>query len=116
MLKGSILNTIICIYIVHEFCIQIVYIMFMKYTFCGSRLMYTEYLYTKCIPHFYKQLLYTFCIQNPAGIVLLILYRKCVKKLSKCGIFCVHFIYIFYVSVVYILYNFYIQNVYTVLV
>ena len=41
--------TIICIYILYEFCIQIVYIIFMMHTFCRSELMYK-----KCVPNVYK--------------------------------------------------------------
>ena len=72
--------------------------------------MYTKRFYTECIPHFDK-LLYTFCIQNLAGIVVLILYIKCIQKFSK---MCIHFVYILCTSVVYILYNFSIQNLYKV--
>ena len=83
--KGSILHTIICLYILYEFCIQIVYIIFTMYTFCRSELMslcipnlyktyptfrqtfvykiYTKCLFTKCIPHFDK-FLYTKFVQN----------------------------------------------------
>ena len=76
--------------------------------------MYTKCLYTKCIPHF-DRLLYTFCMQNLAAIVLLILYTKCIQKLVEMWYtFCIHFVYILYTSVVYILHNFCIQNVYTV--
>ena len=46
--KGSILHTIICLYILYEFCIQIVYIIFTMYTFCRSELM------SLCIPNLYK--------------------------------------------------------------
>ena len=48
--------------------------------------MYRKCLCAKCIPHFGK-LLYTFCLQNLAGIVLLILYRKFVYS------FCIHQLY-----------------------
>ena len=72
--------------------------------------MYTKCFYTKCIPHF-ENVLYMFCKQSLAAIVLLILYIKYIQKLvKKCGI---HFAYILYTSVVYTLYNFCIQNVYT---
>ena len=54
----------------------------------------------------FRQTLYTFCIQNLADIVHLILYTKCIQKLVE----------MWYTSVVYILYNFCIQNVYTVFV
>ena len=126
--KASILHAIICIHILYEFCIQIVYIMFMMYTFCRSELTYTKCIlnvYTKCIPHFNK-LLYTKCIQNVciqnvyhistnnciyfvcknlAGIVLLILYTKCIQKLVER--FCTHQLH---TSCTF----FCIQNVYTV--
>ena len=39
---------------------------------------YTKCLHTKCIPRFSKRL-HIFCIQNLAGIVLLILYTKCIQ-------------------------------------
>ena len=42
--------------------------------------MYTKGMYIKCIPNFDK-LLYTFCIQNLAVIVALILYTKCIQKI-----------------------------------
>ena len=126
--KASILHTIICIHILYKFCIQIVYIMFMMYTFCRSELTYTKCIlnvYTKCIPHFNK-LLYTKCIQNVciqnvyhistniciyfvcknlAGIVLLILCTKCIQKLVER--FCTHQLH---TSCTF----FCIQNVYTV--
>ena len=77
-------------------------------------ILYLYKMYTKCISHFNK-LLYTFCIQNLADIVLFILYTKCIQKLVKMWYaFCIHFVYILYTSVVYILYNFHIQIVYTV--
>ena len=41
--------------------------------------IYTKYLFGKCVPHFDK-LWYTFCVKNLAGIVLLILYAKCISK------------------------------------
>ena len=63
--------------------------------------MYTECLYTKCIPHFDK-LLYTFFIQNLADIVLWILYTKCsytkacrnvvASYLYILYTFCIHFV------------------------
>ena len=90
-IRDPFLHAIICIYILYEFCIQIVYITFMMYTFGRSELkytkctqnvciqnvshistnfcihfvykMYTKSLCTKCIPHFDK-LLYRKCIQN----------------------------------------------------
>ena len=55
------------------------------YTKCSTfrqRFVYkihTKCLYTKCTPYF-ENLLYTFCKQNLAGIVLLILYIKCIQK------------------------------------
>ena len=71
-------------------------------------------MHRKCIPHFDK-LLHTFCIQNLATILLLILYKKSIHKfIEMLNTFCIHLVYILYTSVVYILYNFYIQNVYTI--
>ena len=118
--RESIQHTIICIYILYKFCIQIVYIMFMMYTFCTSEVMYTKYiqnvvykmytkwLYQKCILHFDK-LLYTFCTQNLAGIVFLILYTKCIQKAFD-------FVNKMYTkifrNVVYILYAFFIPQLY----
>ena len=59
----------------YEFCIQInVYDVHFLYIRTDVYKMYT-----KCIPHFNK-LLYTFCIQNLAGIVLLILYTECIQR------------------------------------
>ena len=76
--------------------------------------MYTNCLYIKCIPRFDK-LLYTFCIQNLAGVVLLILHTKCIQGFVEIWhTFCIHFVYILYTSVVFIFYNLCIQNVYTV--
>ena len=94
--------------------------MFMIYTFCRSKLMYTKCiqnvshiwqtfvyilytkcLYAKCFPHFDK-LLYTFCTQNLADIVLLILYTKYIQKLVKMWYtFCIGtFLYIFIATLV----------------
>ena len=97
--KGSIQHTIICIYILYGFCIQIVYIMGMMYTFCRSEMMYTKCIATKCLCakciSCFDKLLYTFCIQNLVGIVLLILYTKCKQKLVEMRYtFCIHFVYI----------------------
>ena len=62
--------------------------------------IYTKCLHTKCIQHF-DRLLYTIGIQNLAAIVLLILYTKCIQKFSEMEYtFCVHFVYIYYTSVV----------------
>ena len=134
--KGFIPHTVICTYILYEFCIHIVY-MFMMYTFCRSQLMHTECIqnvfrnstnfcmhfvwkiYTKriqnvYITHFNKRL-YTFSIQNLADIVLLILYKKYIPKLVEMwSIFCIHAVYILHTSVVHILCNFCIQDVYAV--
>ena len=75
---------------------QIVYIIFMMYTFCRSELMYTKWIYTKCIPNFDK-LLHTFCIyliKNLAAKVLLILFTKCIQKFVKMWYaFCTHQLY-----------------------
>ena len=46
---GSILHAVICIHILYEPCIDIVYIGFMIYTFCRS-----EVMYIKCIQNVYK--------------------------------------------------------------
>ena len=121
--KGSILHTNICIYILYQFCIQIVFIMFMMYTFWPIRIdlykTYTKCLYTKCNPH-YGKLLYWFCIQNLAGIVLLILCTKyfvykfswhssfdfVYKKLVEMSYtFCIHFVYISCIHLVQFLYT-----------
>ena len=69
--------------------------------------MHAKCMYTKCILHFDK-LLYTFCIQTLAVLVLSI--QNVCESLSKCGI---HFVYILY-AFVYVLCNFYMQNVYTI--
>ena len=61
---------------------------FWCYTFFISELMHT-----KCIPHFDK-LFYTFCIQNLAAIVLLILYKKYKQKFVEMwDLFCIHQLY-----------------------
>ena len=55
-------------------------------------------MYTKYIPHFDK-FLETFCIQNLAGIVLLILYIACIQRFDEMWYmyilytFCVHQLY-----------------------
>ena len=134
--KKSILHTVICISVLYEFCIKMLYIMFMMHAFCRSELMYTKCIQNVCIQNV-SHISTKFCMQN-------VYYKMCVykmyttfwqtfayilytklswhssfdfvykmysyKSLSKCGI---HFIYIFCTSVVYILYNFCIQNVYT---
>ena len=65
----------------------------------------------------FTKLLYKFCMQNLAGIVLLILYTKCIQMFVKIWYaFCINCEYILYASVVYILYNFCIQKVSTVFV
>ena len=74
--KGSILHTIICIYILYEFCIQIVYMIFMTYPFCRSELMFAKFIQNVCIQNVSH---YTFCIQSFATIALLILYTKCIQ-------------------------------------
>ena len=80
--KGSIVHTIICIYILYGFCIQIVYIMVMDVHFLYIKIhvykMSTKCLYTKSIPHFHN-LLYTFCIQN----VYKMLHSKCIPHFDK---------------------------------
>ena len=43
------MHAIICIYILHEFYIRIVNIIFMMQTFCKSELMYTKYIQNVCI-------------------------------------------------------------------
>ena len=76
---GSILHTIICIYLLYESCIQTVYIIFLIYIFVDqmyTKCLHTKCLYTKCIPYFSK-LVYTFCMQNLVVIVLSILYKVC---------------------------------------
>ena len=128
------MHTIIYICILYGFCMQIVYKMFMMYTFWYITIdvykMHTKCLYKKCIPHFDK-LLYTKCIQNVCMqnvyhistnfcINFVIknvagMYTKCIQSLSTCGIHFVYiFVYILYTSVAYILYNQCIQNVNTV--
>ena len=97
---GSILHIIICIYIIHAFCIQIVYIIFMMYTFCRSELMYTKF-------RLYKMSVYKMDPTFRRNFVYILFTKHIQKFLSKCGIhFCVYFVYIFYTSVVYILYSF----------
>ena len=109
--KGFILHTIISIYIMYEFCIQIVYIMFMMHIFCRSELMHTKCIQYVCIQNVSRIL----TKQNLAGIVLLILFPKCIQKFVKMWYtFCIHSVYILYIPVVCILYNFCIQNVYAV--
>ena len=72
--------------------------------------MYTKCLYTKCIPHFDK-LLYTFCIQNLAAIVPLILYTKYIQTFVEiCYTFCIHFVYISCMHLVQFLYTKYIHS------
>ena len=117
--KESILHTVICIYVLYEFCIKMLYIMFMMHAFCRSELcmqnvykmyptfrqnfVYKMYIikcvYAKCILHFDK-LLHKFCIQDWAGIVLLILYTKCIATKV-------------YQNVVYILHTFSVNQLYT---
>ena len=63
----------------------------------------------------FDKLLFTFCIQSSAAIVLLTLYTKCIKTfVGMWDTFCIYFVYILYLSVVYKLYNFFIQNAYTI--
>ena len=69
--------------------------------------MYAKCMYTKCLLQF-DNFLYTFCIQNLASIVLLILYTKCIQKFVKMWYtFCIHFVYIscihLYIYTLYIL-------------
>ena len=88
-IRDPFLHAIICIYILYEFCIQIVYITFMMYTFGRSELKYT-----KCTQNV--------CIQNVSHIstnFVYILYTKCIQKV------CV-------LNVSHILTNFCIENVY----
>ena len=64
--------------------------------------MYTKCLYKKCIPHFDK-LFYTFCIQNLAAVVLLILYTKYIKKFVEMwDTFCIYFVYFLYIFCIYL--------------
>ena len=58
--KGPILHTVICIYILYEICIQIVYIIFTRHTFWTSELMYTKCIQNVCIQ--------SVCIQNASHI------------------------------------------------
>ena len=102
--KGSILHAIICIYILYEFCIQIVYIIFTMYTFCRSELMslciqnlYKMYptfwqtfvykMYTKCIQNVYLQnvshISTNFCIQNVYKMYTKCLFTKCIPHFDK---------------------------------
>ena len=61
--KGSIQHKNVCIYILYEFYIQIVFIMFMMYTFCTSEFMYTKCLQNVCIQNV-SHILTNFCLQN----------------------------------------------------
>ena len=102
--KGSILHAIICIYILYEFCIQIVYIIFTMYTFCRSELMslciqnlYKMYptfwqtfvykMYTKCIQTVYLQnvshISTNFCTQNVYKMYTKCLFTKCIPHFDK---------------------------------
>ena len=95
--------------------IQNIYKMFVYKMYPLFRqILYTKCTQNVCIQHFTKRF-YTFCIQNLADVVLLILYTKCIQKFVEIWYtFCLHFAYILYTSVLYIFYNFCIQNVYTV--
>ena len=62
--------------------------------------MNTKCIYTKFISH-YDKLLYTLCIQNLAGVVLLVLYTKCIQRFVEIwytfcrhlvDISCIHFV------------------------
>ena len=54
--------------------------------------MHAKCMYTKCILHFDK-LLYTFCIQTLAVLVLLTFYTKCMQKFVEMWYtFCIHFV------------------------
>ena len=101
---GSISHTIICIYILYEFCIQIVNIVFKMYTFCRSELMYTT------------------CMQNVSHILTIFIYILDTKFSCHSSFNFVNKMYtkvcwnvgrIVY-TLLYILYNFCIQNVYTI--
>ena len=66
-------------------------------------------MYTKCIPHFDK-LLCTFCLQNLAAIVVLVLYTKCIQIFVKMwDTFCIHLVYILYTSCKNFVYKMYTQ-------
>ena len=61
--KGSILHTIICIYVLYKLFTQIVYIMFMMCALSRSQLMYTKRIqsfYIQNVSHIWTN----FCIQN----------------------------------------------------
>ena len=66
--KESILHTVICIYVLYELCIKMLYIMLMMHAFCRSELMYT-----KCIQNV-SHISTKFCIQN-------VYYKMCVYKM-----------------------------------
>ena len=61
--KGSILHAIICICILYNFCLQIVYIMCMMYALSRSDLMYTKCVQNACIQNV-SHLSTKCCIQN----------------------------------------------------
>ena len=87
------------------------------YTIFQQTFVYILYTNTKCTQNEYKmfvykmqptfrQTLYTFCIQNLADIVLLILYTKCIQKLVEMWYtFCMPFVYISCIHLVQFLYT-----------
>ena len=105
------------IYILYEVCIKIVYTIFMLCAICRSELMYTRCVQNVCIqiyPTFRQTFVYILHTKL-AVTVLLILFTKCIQKFVEIWyIFCIHFVCILHISVVYILYNYCIQNAYTV--
>ena len=95
--KTSILRTIISIYIMYELCIQIVYIMFMIYTFCSSELMYTICIQNVCIQnvsHILTNFFIHFIYKIQLAQLFWLLYTKCIQNFVKIwDTFCIHQLY-----------------------
>ena len=93
----SILLTIIFIYILYEFCIQIVYIIVMMHTFCGSELTYIKCLFTKYVPHLTNvsiRILYaTFSCHSCSNFAYIMHTKVCQNMVYIFYTFCIHQMY-----------------------
>ena len=105
-------NTIICIYILYEFCIQIVYTTFMM--FFLSELIYTKFIQNSCVPTFRQTcvyILYTKFKWNGSFNFVRKMYTKiCRNGVHNLYTFCIHFAYISCIHLVQFLYTKCIHN------
>ena len=101
----------------YEFCLQILYIVLMMWTYCRSRFMYK-----KCMQDVYKMyptfrqtfayILYKKLSYHSSFCIIYIMYTKVCWNVRH--ILYIYIVYILYKLIIYILHNFCIQNTYMI--